>query len=625
MFDMFDKESGFVRNVVNEIVRECSFKRLQINKNFATFLTNLHLLDPTWDIQEDFLCSRGRVEDFVKYVMEELLTKQESPKIITLKIQFYFVCNQQYSPMIVQTNRDSFKKKIEVLYKDIIECRKLETIFGVELLYKKMAYYMTLVTGLGNPTEPRVFAEALAALKSILKEDYLMEFIKLSKTTKKDEFQHFNNIVAGIRLYNRHLKVGGAGIPNLPELLYKGTVTIKIGIEETLANIKHKSQILTFVIRKNYTIAKTTRGYNMEVKFVGTRQQTDDINYMKHLLVFFKQYELIVKDIMKNVEEIEEELEKFYSEMKELLTLAHSSIHKKVAIPAEIVYPIFKKLWSMWEKFQNKALLLKRIITMMTNLQTYAIQTGYQYLKIAPIKNYNEAESNNFCLRSKIRRSYITIIKYEEWNELENVELEYLGFCPWTLMQTDGALIPGDPSMGVAEFHNKYYAFTCPEAFQEFDKNPHLCINSVLELARKQPQFINLLHLTKNLEKVYHIKNLIEAKADLRAYKDIGTQTEDHIVKSNIDLKYHWNVWDLKRLALTTAALSHSRTKACQSNKTTSKTNIGNQTYSTEKQVWTQTRKNAGSNGPKPSIFMYGLRGRRTDEQFKIDLTLPYK
>jgi len=50
--------------------------------------------------------------------------------------------------------------------------------------------------------------------------------------------------------------------------------------------------------------------------------------------------------------------------------------------------------------------------------------------------------------------------------------MQYLGFCAWSLAEGDGALIPGNPNMGVCQWRGNYYAFSSPAMANEFGQDP---------------------------------------------------------------------------------------------------------------------------------------------------------
>jgi hypothetical protein len=50
--------------------------------------------------------------------------------------------------------------------------------------------------------------------------------------------------------------------------------------------------------------------------------------------------------------------------------------------------------------------------------------------------------------------------------------LQYLGFCVWSLVEVEGALIPGNPNMGVCRWKGNYYALSSPAMAAEFGQGP---------------------------------------------------------------------------------------------------------------------------------------------------------
>lgn len=75
-----------------------------------------------------------------------------------------------------------------------------------------------------------------------------------------------------------------------------------------------------------------------------------------------------------------------------------------------------------------------------------------------------------------------SVLKNETFTKLQSIFysasylryliLQYLGFCPWKLVETQGGLIPGNPSMGIVKYTTMYFVFSCPEAFTDFSKEP---------------------------------------------------------------------------------------------------------------------------------------------------------
>lgn len=83
----------------------------------------------------------------------------------------------------------------------------------------------------------------------------------------------------------------------VPELLDKAIRVIRGGTEETLLMIMERVNTLTTVVEKCFHLIQTYKGFQMvcvisdevAVKIV------DDIEYIKNLLIFFRQYELLIR------------------------------------------------------------------------------------------------------------------------------------------------------------------------------------------------------------------------------------------------------------------------------------------------------------------------------------------
>lgn len=118
------------------------------------FQVKLLLLDPNWGITSDSIVTRDNVQQFVKYVVKELNNEKMKPKILTLKMQFYYSCSLENLKLAVIQNRSQLRNRLKNLEKNIISttsAQLMEDHREVDLLYKKMIFYITLLSGLGNP------------------------------------------------------------------------------------------------------------------------------------------------------------------------------------------------------------------------------------------------------------------------------------------------------------------------------------------------------------------------------------------------------------------------------------------------------------------------------------------
>ncbi|XP_060528377.1 cilia- and flagella-associated protein 206-like [Cylas formicarius] len=627
---MGDDDNACVRNIVKEIIRECFPKQIQVHKNFVTYLTKLLLMDPNWGISEDFFVRRENVQKFVGYVLEEMLEKQDRPLVCTLKIQFYFDCNLKHVDYVIETNRNDIRNRLARLKDDIFCSQNVSDKEELDKLFRKIVYYITLISGLGNPTQTRVFQEVSSALKSALDDDELKAFMRSSKISKHELMEQLIKVVAGIRLFNKDCGKGGEGIENLPELLNKAIDVIKEGLQMTLLNVMEKVNTLTTIIDRCYVSKKTYDQF--EMLFEIPKNIVDfvagfDIEYTKDLLVFFRQYELIVRGILEQLDILAHKADSIFKAMEKVLKHIHETVFMRVAVTIQVVFPLFEQLSNIWFQLQDQVLLLSRINQIISNLELYAKQPNYSTSMIHEILGANGALTDAQRLEKtahlKIRSENpdIEILSVEDFRNFDKIDLEYLGFCCWKLIETDGALIPGNPSMGIARYKGKNFVFSCEEGCSMFSKNPDIFVNRVLDLARRKPQLVNFLQLQDALEKVYGVEKLVQETTKTKLCEDKIVQTLDQ-VENQIDAEYTWNIWELKREALNLAALLKCKTTSSQTDKVSSTNSIKTQTYS-YKDVSQQCSRDNYTNVPARRNFIYGLRGRKSARQFLIELTTP--
>lgn len=172
---------------------------------------NLLLLNPAWHIQVDSFTDREHIHNFIHFIVDKL-HQQNSAEITTLRIQEAFTDYFEHRDDIIKFYRNSLNEKLLPLKQNILLISQLPNKAKIDIFYRKITCYCTLASGLGNPTLPDVFNEALAALHSILFQSELTEFIKKPRKLKEEQLDEFADLVGGIRLFNRDCGRGGEGI-----------------------------------------------------------------------------------------------------------------------------------------------------------------------------------------------------------------------------------------------------------------------------------------------------------------------------------------------------------------------------------------------------------------------------
>ncbi|KAL3269522.1 hypothetical protein HHI36_008588 [Cryptolaemus montrouzieri] len=157
-------------------------------------------------------------------------------------------------------------------------------------------------------------------------------------------------------------------------------------------------------------------------------------------------------------------------------------------------------------------------------------------------------------------------------------------------------------------------------AMNMFNTDPKNFVNKALELFRKKPEMINFLDVQNQLMDIKDIEDLIPPEVTGAETFSVECQTLDHPIPTNLIPNYKWNIWDLRREALLLANLSHCTTSSTQTEECAGLCPAKTQTYNLKEQG-VQTKRDNGTNIPKPLQYLFGLRGRNDDKQMQLDLT----
>lgn len=128
------------------------------------------LLNPKWGIGKafDLIMQRRELEKLVKFCTVQL-SLENYPPIETLKMQKYFSYQVERLDEISEANRSNLKTLLVKLEHEIVGIDCVEDDDDMSTLFKKIVYYITLLSGLGNPQIIEVFVMfAEAFLCSIL-------------------------------------------------------------------------------------------------------------------------------------------------------------------------------------------------------------------------------------------------------------------------------------------------------------------------------------------------------------------------------------------------------------------------------------------------------------------------
>ncbi|KAF5296643.1 hypothetical protein FQR65_LT10183 [Abscondita terminalis] len=618
-----------IKNVIYELIRECKNKSVEIMEDFIIYYVELLTLNPLWGIIPRKLPSRNDVHNFIIHTTQKL-ENTKCPCMITLKMQFYFQQNFNKLARLIQKNRNEIKCCLEPLLKEIADVPAEKGFADLEAVFKKIVFLITLYSGLGNPALNPVYKEAEAALRSILSDEDLISFLNESSTVRRAQIEEFTELVTGIRLFNRDCEKGGVGIEDLPKLLNEAIEVVVNDIQKTLTNVMEQVYTLTTALDRCYHIEEYGDTFVLSLN-VPENVAKEDVENIKNVLIVFRQYESLIRKILAEVYSMEltskQTLESLQGALKEI----HKVLRFRIAVCTSLIFPLFSKLANIWRQFQDQIIVLSQINQLLDKLQSKAKYASVdpKILKTLVGRDGTVTDADRLEKTTGLfipLNDNICVLNPAEIQDFDELTLEYMGFCAWTLIESNGFLIPGNPNMGVMYFESKYYVFSSVEAAQSFSVKPKRYTLLGLELARQKPEFINLLQLEKQLKEVYKIEVLVirllpETAEEIPMY-DNETQTEIHPIPTNIDPNYKWNIWDWKRDALFLAQLLRCKTTSSQTINSQAIESSCTQTYE-NKNAEQQTKKDNYSNVPKLSNYIYGLRGRLDNNQHIITLTRP--
>ena len=64
------------------------------------------------------------------------------------------------------------------------------------------------------------------------------------------------------------------------------------------------------------------------------------------------------------------------------------------------------------------------------------------------------------------------VLSMESTPEFFQLPLEYQGFCPWSIVERKGLLMPGKPALGIVRHGDQFFAFAHATALQAFLEEP---------------------------------------------------------------------------------------------------------------------------------------------------------
>nr|CAH7713745.1 unnamed protein product [Callosobruchus chinensis] len=630
-----------VRNIQRETLKKCMDRqtlRTLPSEKFVSFIVKLHLLNPAWGITENFMACRKNVQQLVKHLIN-LLESQGHPILVALKLQHFYECSIEHFDRAVQDEKEKIKNLLSPLKAEILKTDVRNALADPELLEKRIISYILLLVGLGNPQKPQVYNETFYALKSVMDQEEMLDFVKEEKEAKEQQLNDLVYVIGGIRIFNKYSgKSVGWDIKNIVEPLTSLITSMKTNMLEQLEYTTAKNDMMRMSIDKVYVMNQNMNDIRMRL-MMPHDVSVNDIENIKDTLGAFTIYNTYLEDMLKQLDEIYGNVQQIHADLLKKVEEMCEIVNKKVLTATEVIFPEFINLCSKWIELGDFLLPVSKIYAIWTKLNGIKKEVQFnkaiQYLidgaDTADSKNDSDCNLQSF-------NPHVTILSAAECESFDRQQIECKGYCPFKFVETHGGLFRGNVQKHLSTFEGRTYAFSSSKAKAAFSQKPKKYVNELLQFCIDKPPFTEILNMRSRLEEMENVESILEDKLmgpkfllskeiqcdlDYVDKLDKFKKTKQMVLDMlKVKAKYRWNIWDMRKDALELAKFASCRMVSVQTEKTYSRTSKRLQTYFSRDKT-PQTKKDNYSNTSKPSTFVFGLRDRKPNNQFVVDLTLP--
>lgn len=652
------------QRIVADIVARCKYRDVEVSETLAAFAARMVVHKS----KRKLILEREMTPEDEHYLVEQcerILLQKREPSLETVKMQLEFDFAYANLEEELRVKRERKEKAIASLQRTIAMLipQKASDFETLTNLYRQIFTLLMLdADATEKPVDRNVEKEVAAALESVFPRVGLNSFVNMSTDDKRFQLEELMRIVEGIRMFNKELGKGGAGISVTVDFIQENVATlakmVKDEVKECNDVCSQYTEVLLHVHHKNFPDDQASP----ELAIIQRWQ--DELSNRRQFLSYLQSLE---EDISFALEKMTAMLSRFKSDLNALKNL----VGARTSLPKSQVYPLFEAVSRSWkELLQEHELLQVRSRSLKALMQfkdsfdrsldedsdflrmarksaTIPTEELFQQVETFPAEDSLSGKAMTSLPPFRVKSSFgddqdgddddddeldpsdeegagfPIRMPVDSTPEFMQLPLEYQGFCPWTIVERGGLLLPGDPSLGVVQYRNEYHVFVNERALGEFMIHPRRYVQGILKLASKQPSLIYLLRLQESfpninlsaLLKLCHrfrpgnfstsVHPLLAAPTSQKV--DASTSTPTHFVEKNIDYNYDWNEWNLRRKAIKIANLRHCKTVSCQTNLSNFRREIDTQVYlSTENS--SQTGKECGTNPTRTVTYLAGLR-----------------
>ena len=534
-------------HVVKKIVENCSQQGVEdVSRILAALVARTTIYENPELFAMDKELQDSDVDDLVDMCVERL-TQTDSPSMGTIRIQVSFDTAYLEHTDAAEAVRAERMSKLNMIKAKILDvhAKSANDFESLTDLYRQIFAFLMVHVGNDSVRDNAVEREVAAALESVFPRIGLKAFMTMSRREKEGQLNELANIVLGIRLFNKDIGKGGAGLSDEPSLAMLDVEELSSGLQSQVDSLNNQCQRYMDVL--NYCWEESVAGADEVVVKRWQDELTNRRQYMFNL-------QSLQEDVFMSREKIEGARTDFSREMNDLKLLVGS----RTSVAKEQVYPKFDVLASLymalrderenvaarqhiletlvglsdcytptlheeWVEAARRAAREKKMrasanaqangedgstgntdSTSVAPAETDAVGEGKESGEGKSSEESKDAgsegkeeDSATYAAgnESKGGDEVPVRLSVETTPEFMQLPLEFQGYCPYTIVTRNALLLPGNPALGVVRYKNTFNVFVSTEAMEKFMDDPSRFITGVVDVARKNPELIHLLRL----------------------------------------------------------------------------------------------------------------------------------
>ena len=397
----------------------------------------------------------------------ELLQDPDSLPMLTIRMQVDMDLGLAQSERSQKQREERENEHRSAIEQELITTRARSTT-ALESLYRKIVSYTIISSKWGSPNDPQCVRQATAALEQVFPPSDLSKFIAGTDEDKRKHLQEVAKLVLGVRVFQTFGSDMADPSTNLRLEIPKKLDELKRRIQQSIDNVN--STIIQYNEQLKVDPPMDESPDQSELR----RRLTDELANRQQFLFFYELLLNRLRDVSKNIEQSCAEFDKLIENLRGLMELSDS-------VPTAKAFPIFSALSVVWMSFKNAEDQIKSFELLLARLRKHRDTFQYSIGEVTDgqtntqqQQQQNEVKFDEPNAPSIPKENEVTIDDSEPVLVQHDADGEFAfnGFCPVTLVERNGLLLPGDVVLGSIKWEKKYYAFVDQEKRAKFQLDP---------------------------------------------------------------------------------------------------------------------------------------------------------